>query len=164
MRMLTLTNSQQTALVDDKDYEKAALWSNWHLTKQGYVRSNKGSPRLGQRQMFLHELILGACPENTECDHENLNRLDYRRTNLRYISRGGNQQHKRLQQRNNTSGFRGVIWFSPTKKWRAQLKVNGRMHYFGYFESKIDAAVARDAAARKFHGEFATLNFPEAVN
>jgi hypothetical protein len=40
------------------------------------------------------------------------------------------------------------------------VHVNERCHYLGRFESEEEAGKAYDAAARKYHGQFAYQNFP----
>ena len=37
---------------------------------------------------------------------------------------------------------------------------NGKKIWVGRFDNEIDAAKAYDETARKYHGEFARLNFP----
>jgi hypothetical protein len=37
----------------------------------------------------------------------------------------------------------------------------GRKLWLGYFDNELDAARAYDEAARKYHGEYAKLNFVE---
>ena len=46
------------------------------------------------------------------------------------------------------------------RAWKAAIKFERRTEHLGYFDDPIDAARARDAAAIKRYGEFATLNFP----
>lgn len=35
--------------------------------------------------------------------------------------------------------------------------------YVGTFDTPLEAAIARDEAARRIYGEFAVLNFPETA-
>jgi hypothetical protein len=46
-------------------------------------------------------------------------------------------------------------------RWRARIRVNGKRISLGLFKDEIEAAKAYDRAARKYHGEFASLNFPD---
>jgi len=40
-----------------------------------------------------------------------------------------------------------------------QITVNGKRIYLGSFKNELDAAKAYDRAAKKYHGQFASLNF-----
>jgi len=46
--------------------------------------------------------------------------------------------------------------------WQARMRVNGKHTFLRYFYDEVEAAKAYDRAARKYHGEFAALNFPNA--
>ncbi len=104
--------------------------------------------------------ILGC--EGRECaDHVNHNTLDHRRSNLRKATYFENA-YNRIIKVANKSGFRGVSPVSLSYKWQARIRHQGTEIYLGCFNSLEEAARAYDDAARKFHGEFANLNFPAA--
>ena len=45
------------------------------------------------------------------------------------------------------------------RKWEVQICVKGRRIYFGRFKEEIEAARAYNAAALKYHGQYASVNF-----
>jgi hypothetical protein len=51
----------------------------------------------------------------------------------------------------NTSGYRGVVWHGPQRKWRVQVGHNGRLHYGGLYANIEDANAAAIALRNKLH-------------
>ena len=56
------------------------------------------------------------------------------------------------------SKHKGVVWHKNKKKWMAQIQLNGKQTYLGYFINEIDAAKTYNEAATELFGEFAYLN------
>ena len=87
-------------------------------------------------------------------DHINGIRWDNRIENLRAATANQNQHNRKLN-KNNPSGIKGVCWSERHKKWKANVRHQGKLYYLGYFSDIKDA----DNAARTFrvanHGEFA---------
>jgi len=110
---------------------------------------------------FLHREIMND-PEGFFVDHRNGNGLDNRRDNLRLATRSQNSANKR-KRKNTSSRFIGVHLDKPSGRWYATIKKNEKRHWIGSFVNEIDAAHAYDAAAIKYHGEFAKLNFSEEI-
>ena len=42
------------------------------------------------------------------------------------------------------------------------MRINGKHTFLGYFYDEVEAAKAYDRAAKKYHGDFAALNFPNS--
>lgn len=87
-------------------------------------------------------------------DHINGNGLDNRRVNLRLATSLQNQGNSR-KRRNASSYYKGVSWYKPLKKWRAQIKVDKHVIHLGYFVSEEEAAIVYQEAAIAHFGEFA---------
>lgn len=155
-------NHGLVALVDDADYE-LAMRHRWHRTDPNgrrtvYAATNMPIPgrhgRGSYRYKSLHHLITGW----SMVDHINGNGLDNRRSNLRQVTHAQNCRNRRLNS-DNTSGYKGVNRFPSS--WRAGIVVNQRFHHLGMYATAEEAALAYDEGARRLHGEFARLNFPD---
>lgn len=93
-------------------------------------------------------------------DHINGNPADNRLANLRSGTIADNSRNY-TKPAGKSSKYRGVRWVSRDKSWTANISAGelGKIA-LGYFKSEIEAAQAYDRAARQYHGDFATLNFP----
>lgn len=107
----------------------------------------------------LHSFSDGGSESNGLVDHRNTDSLDNRRANLRLATHSQNSCNSRRDKSNTYSRYRGVSFSKRKQKWFAAIRANGKKMWLGYFETEIDAARAYDAAAKKYHGEYATLNF-----
>lgn len=129
------------ALVDEQDARLAE--SSWFLHGNGYAARNAPHPAGDGRRMLvlLHREVLGlTLGDGIEGDHENGDRLDCRRSNLRQATHALNGQN--IVRAGGTSRFRGVAWSKPRGRWRAQAQLNGRRVHLGYFADELDAAAA----------------------
>lgn len=148
-----------STIVDDDRAERLASFT-WHLTPNGYVATSR-VPRLvewigdGPFIVMMHRVVAGLFGrhDGTDVDHANMDRLDNRRENLRLGNRSLNMANQRARAK---SGFKGVHWHAG--RWSASITVNYRNIYLGRHDTAIEAAVAYNAAAVRYFGEFARLN------
>jgi hypothetical protein len=148
-------------IVDPLDFYRLQHFK-WWLHSNGsnlYAARTEVTEDLKSKIIFMQRDIMQP-PDHLEVDHRNCNSLDNRRDNLRNVTHAENMRNRR--KRKNTSSRYIGVWFDKKRnKWTAQIRYNGRKIWLGRFDSEIDAAKAYDAAAIKYHGEFARLNFPK---
>ena len=145
-------NGDTLMYIDYVDYPRVRKHRWWIDKGSGYFVTN-----IDNRTITLHNFLMQP-PEGMVCDHINRNKLDNRRSNLRYATPKQNSRN-RSKGRNNTSGYIGVCLHIRRKKYVAQVKVDNRTINLGEYDSAEEAAKARDRAALFYFGEFANLNF-----
>lgn len=150
------------AKVDPEDFGWLSQF-RWHYVRTGRtfyaVRSCYHCGR--GCKVWMHREIAGT-PGGMVCDHVNHNGLDNRRANLRNCTTAQNNLN-RQHYRNSRSRYKGVWWCKCMQMWGSEIQAGGEAEFLGYFVREVEAARAYDAAARRLHGAFACLNFPEEV-
>jgi len=157
------------ASVDSIDYDYLNQW-NWHVAEVKrknrpsvfYARRmTSGFRQKNRENIYMHREVAkrAGYPESPEYDHEDHDGLNNTRGNLRPCT-GGQNQMNRSKSLGTTSIYKGLTWIPKRKKWKVMIRVNGENKFIGEFSDEIEAAKAYDAAARKYYGEFACLNFP----
>lgn len=140
------------------DSDRVALWWNTRFAgrsafctfdQKGYAYGVIFGRRVAKHRVvwvFHHEAISG------EIDHIDGNPANNRIENLRDVTRQTNMKNKRMYAVN-SSGFRGVYWSKPMRKWRVAISEDGHERHLGFFASFDDAVTARKAAeqAHGFH-------------
>lgn len=116
----------------------------------GYLRGRfDGVEVYAQRVVWA--VLKDAWP-TSQIDHINGVRTDNRIENLRSVSPAENAKNQKTR-RNNTSGFQGVYWHESRGKWSAQIRLQTKLHFLGYFSKFDDACSKRKFAERQmgFH-------------
>ncbi len=162
MRIILISSKKygtKECLVDDEDFDKVSN-INWCLDAANKGRDfyAKGVTSLNKRER-MHRYIMGVTDRNTEVDHNDFNTLNNQKGNLRICTRQQNMHHRR-KVANRKSKYLGVHLHNG-KYWVASVRLNYKNKHIGSFKTELEAAVARDEAALKYHGEFAELNFPK---
>ena len=135
------------ATVDEEDWD--LVYDRWHLTSKGYARSARG---------LMHRIILGLTrDDHRQVDHENHDKLDNRRENLRIATRVQNGANRGKFKGTYSSQYKGVSrhW----NKWQAVIRIDGKLYRLGFFDDEVSAAQAYDQAALNAWGEYASLNY-----
>lgn len=163
MKEIALTQGK-VALVDDDDFERInqCKWFAWRGYGQSFYATRSIGKSPNQRRVWMHREIL-TLPHGVEIDHRDRNGLNNQRSNLRAATRAQNAANLPIPV-TNTSGLKGVSWHAQSKSWCSTIHVNGKKRWLGTFSSKVAAALRYDKEAILLRGDFAAINFPNAIS
>jgi hypothetical protein len=117
------------------------------------------SVMINKKNYLMHRVIFlmhhGYFPPVV--DHIDMDKTNNKITNLRASDHTTNKGNctKKSQ---NKSGYKGVCWAKQNKKYQATITQNYTTIHLGFYDDKVDAALAYNQAALKYFGEFARLN------
>src|SRR5690349_12467039 len=146
-------------LVSDIDLPLISLY-RWRLNSNGYAVTNMRGDDGKSHMVYLHRFLLKP-PPGLQVDHRFGDKLDNRHEMLRIVSPAENQRCKPTAAPSST-GFRGVTR-TRYGTFHAAIKVNGETIRLGTHIHLDTAVLIRDAAARRFHKEYAFLNHPDIL-
>lgn len=110
--------------------------------------------RIMDRAYLAHRvawaMVTGEWPGSLQIDHIDGDRSNNRIANLRLATNAENAQNTGARSRN-TSGYLGVVWFKPKRKWKAEIRAGGRYRHLGYFDDPAEAHAAYVSAKRELH-------------
>ena len=109
------------------------------------------------KSFLIHRLVAEHFienPENKSCvDHIDGNILNNKLSNLRWATHGENMHNQKIPI-NNTTGFKGVTYYKPNKKFAAKIAIDNKNYHLGYFKTAKEASDVYDAKAKEIFGDF----------
>ena len=117
--------------------------------KDGYY-AVKVDGRLYPAHRLAWAYVTGEWPTQ-QIDHINGDKMDNRFSNLRDVNTSQNKQNTRVARIDNTSGMLGAHKCAGTQKWKAQIRVDGKLKYLGLYATPAAAHEAYVLAKRKMH-------------
>lgn len=149
MKRIPLTQGQ-FAIVDDENYEWLNQWkwcAAWNEHTRSFYAKRKGKTKNDKwcTISMAREIIGLNHGDKRQADHINHATLDNRNSNLRIVT----HQQNNFNQRNT----KGYCWDKSHKKYRARIRINGKIINLGRF---VNAEKARNAylEAKKYCHKF----------
>jgi len=139
--------------IDEEDYEIISRYT-WCIDTDGYpmtnIRKYHGGIWVGHQAKALHLFLLGKAPNGLQWDHENRDKLDNRRKNIRMMTDEGNKRNRDIRPENK-SGYPGIYRYSDNN-YGACIRSNRILFNLGRFKTFEEAVIARKVAEEKHWG------------
>lgn len=120
----------------------------------GYLRIMIDGVRYPSHRLAVFYMT-GVWPHK-EVDHRDTVKWHNWWSNLRHARRSQNRCNQ-SSYKNNKLGLKNIYWYPRYQKYKVSVQFEYERTNVGYFENLEDAVVARDAALKKHHGQFARV-------
>lgn len=124
-------------------------WTGYKNPKGYGMLKAAGKVTLAHRHAWAQ--ANGPIPRGAEIDHKCHNRACVNVEHLRVVTRKQNLENYSGPGSRNKSGYRGVSWHKPLRKWVVKVSHNGRNIHVGYFSTAEEANVAAIEARNQLH-------------
>ncbi len=160
-------DKDHTIIVDDADFDQVSA-HKWYIGRRKDPKTGKIFPTVQRginKGKHVIEIIglgrfLMDAPTGKQVIWINGNPLDFRRKNM-MIGDGKQKAIHTKKRIGTTSKYKGVSKNAESGRFQARITIDGKTRSLGYFANEVDAAIARDTAAKELLGPLAYLNFPE---
>jgi hypothetical protein len=157
MKLIPLSKGK-FAKVDDRRYDELNQ-RKWYFDGR-YARRNVYENGKLVKRILMHRVVAGT-PEGVLTDHKDGDTLNNQEANLRFCDKSKNAANQKKRP-NLLSVYKGVT--KDQASWQTQIWYNNKKHYSASFREERWAAMAYDLNAAALFGEYARLNFPEAIS
>lgn len=146
--VVIITKKNERILVDKEDFDKVKKWS-WCVGKQGYPVAN-----INNTVKKINWVLFPTIKHKVQ-DHINGDKLDNRKSNIRYCSQKENSRNCGLS-KNSSTGVAGVtiIKNAHSIKYRARIMFDRKEINLGRYDTLEEAKKVRYEAEKKYFGEY----------
>lgn len=143
------------ALVDDEDFERVNQfrWVADVNKNTVYAKRTNCVNGIKHGKTLMHNFIT----KFKKTDHADRNGLNNQGFNLRECTDSQNMMN-RGPFKNKSSTYKGVSFNKRYQKWSAEIVLNKKRTFLGYFIDEVVAAKIYNKKAKELFGEFAFLN------
>ena len=139
--------------VEERFWSKVDKTDNCWLWTASCDTAGYGRIKLGGKMVpahrFSYEWAHGGIPEGLQVDHRCHQRNCVRPDHLRLVTNAQNQQNRRGANSGSITGIRGVSWHKLNQRYQAHVKLGGKTHHVGYYDTLEEAEAAVIAKRRE---------------